>query len=222
MADYACVLGDYPVRILDGHSHHWKSGSTGIGSSLANQGVVVVATDHIPEGTEILTVPCAALRTRETVPSSIAKNLPKDMTAHGLIAADSALNQSQNTANYAPWEAVVPSWEDIQTSMPLTWPKSLQNLLPAAARQLLDKQRKNFEKDWASVSAAFPFPTKNEIKPSCTRDEYLYAWLLVNTRCFYYTTPQTEKLPKEDHVREPPPPKRLRPSRNSAPILTTE
>lgn len=179
--------------------------------SLANKCIKVVATDHIPEGTEVLTVPCAALRTRETVPPTIAKKLPKDMTAHGLIAADSALNQSQNTANYAPWEAVVPSWDDIQASLPLTWPRSLQALLPAAARQLLDKQRKKFDKDWASVSAAFPFPARNGIRSSCTQDEYLYAWLLVNTRCFYYTTPQTERLPKEDHVSNPaaPTPKRL-------------
>lgn len=98
--------------------------------------------------------------------------------------------------------------------MPLTWPEALQALLPTAAKRMLDKQRAKFEKDWALVSAAFPIQDKDKDKAKarakgdsggapqaeCTRDEYLYAWLLVNTRTFYFVTPKTEKLPKEDHM----------------------
>lgn len=170
-------------------------------------GFIVITTAYIPEYTEILTVPCSALRTRDTVPSTIAKNLPKDMTVHGLLAADLALNHTQNAAKYAQWDAVVPSWEDIQLSMPLTWPKPLQSLLPTAAALLFNKQRKKFDKDWATVSATFPMPPTADpggggggIRPSCTRDEYLFAWLLVNTRTFYFVTPHTEKLHKADHM----------------------
>lgn len=134
------------------------------------------------------------------MPPSITKHLPKDMTVHGLLAADVALNIAVNTKKYAAWDAVVPSWYDIQQSMPLTWPKSLQNLLPTAAKQKFNNQQKNFEKDWAIVSERFPFPEDDGIKSSCTRDEYLYAWMLVNTRTFYFVTPQTEKLPKADHM----------------------
>lgn len=151
-------------------------------------------------GTEILTVPCSALRTKDTVPSTIAKNLPKDMTIHGLLAADLALNLAQNTAKYAKWDAVVPTWEDIQLSMPLTWPTALQSLLPTAAAKLLHEQRNKFEKDWTLVSSAFPFATRGGVEPSCSRDEYLCAWMLVNTRTFYFVTPQTKKLPKADHM----------------------
>lgn len=152
----------------------------------------------------ILNVPVTALRTKDTVPSPIAKSLPKDMTVHGLLAADLALDKPANTTKYAKWQAVVPSWEDIQQSMPLTWPAGLQDLLPTAAKQLLAKQRAKFEKDWGYVSAAFPLETKGKgsegIQAGCTRDEYLYAWLLVNTRTFYFVTPRTERLPKEDHM----------------------
>lgn len=127
---------------------------------------------------------------------------------HGLLAADLALNQAQNATKYAPWDAVVPSWDDIQRSMPLTWPAALQGLLPPAARRHLDKQRRNFDKDWGLVSGAFPFPPGDGdkdgdgsgIRPSCARDDYLCAWLLVNTRTFYFVTPRTERLPKEDHM----------------------
>lgn len=156
-------------------------------------------------------MPISALRTKDTVPSTISKALPKDSTIHGLLAADMALNHPQNTNEYAKWNAVVPSREDIQLSMPLTWPDALQSRLPTASKKHLDKQRKKFNKDWGVVSATFPLSTSSkatanssgsngEIGTSCTWDEYLYAWLLVNTRTFYFVTPKTEKLPKEDHM----------------------
>lgn len=122
------------------------------------------------------------------------------MAVHGLLAADLALSHVQNTTRYGPWDAVVPSWDDIQQSLPLTWPASLQAHLPPVARSLFDKQRVKFDKDWAVVSAAFPFPDRSGIQPSCTREAYLYAWLLVNTRTFYFVTPQTERLPVADHM----------------------
>lgn len=123
------------------------------------------------------------------------------MSVHGLLAADIALNVSANSEKYAKWDAVVPSWHDIQQSMPLTWPPTLQSLLPPAAQQVFANQRKNFDRDWNIVSHAMPFPPGlGCVRPSCSRHEYLYAWLLVNTRTFYYVTPQTKKLPKEDHM----------------------
>lgn len=164
-----------------------------------------MATDHIPKNTDILTVPISALRTKDTVPSAIVASLPKDVTIHGLLAADLALNKAANDTKYSKWQAVVPTVEDIQQSMPLTWPASLQSLLPAGASHLLDKQRTKFDKDWSTVSAAFPVEAKAKakggvVRKECTRDEYLHAWLLVNTRTFYFVTPKTEKLPKEDHM----------------------
>lgn len=167
--------------------------------------MTVVATDHIPKNTDILTVPISALRTKDTVPTSIVASLPNDVTIHGLLAADLALNKAANDTKYSKWQAVVPTVEDIQQSMPLTWPASLQSLLPAGASHLLDKQRTKFDKDWSTVSAAFPIEGKAKakggaVRKECTRDEYLHAWLLVNTRTFYFVTPKTEKLPKEDHM----------------------
>lgn len=164
-----------------------------------------MATDHIPKDIDILTVPISALRTKDTVPTSIISSLPKDVTVHGLLAADLALNKAANETKYSKWQAVVPTVEDIQQSMPLTWPASLQSLLPAGASKLLDKQRAKFDKDWDTVSAAFPIESKGRgkagaVSKECTRDEYMHAWLLVNTRTFYFVTPKTERLPKEDHM----------------------
>jgi hypothetical protein len=56
---------------------------------------------------------------------------------------------------------------------------------------LLAAQQEKFSKDWAIVAAAYP---------QLQKDDYLYNWLLVNTRTFYHTNRRTEKLPKEDHM----------------------
>ena len=72
-----------------------------------------MATDHIPKDIDILTVPISALRTKDTVPTSIISRLPKDATVHGLLAADLALNKAANETKYSKWQAVVPTVEDI-------------------------------------------------------------------------------------------------------------
>lgn len=51
-------------------------------------------------------------------------------------------------------------------------------------RGLLDKQKTRFEKDWAKVSSAIP---------RANREQYLYYWLLVNTRTFYHERPGKNK-----------------------------
>lgn len=95
--------------------------------------------------------------------------------------------------------------------MPLTWPSSLTARLPPAAKSLLEKQRAKFERDWTLVSGSFPLKgvegrrdgsgqVIHPVDAACSREAYLYAWLLVNTRTFYFVTPKTEKLPKEDHM----------------------
>lgn len=96
-------------------------------------------------------------------------------------------------------------------SIPLTWPSSLTTRLPPAAKSLLEKQRAKFERDWKLVSGSFPLKDVegrrdgpgqviHPVDAACSREAYLYAWLLVNTRTFYFVTPKTEKLPKEDHM----------------------
>ncbi len=45
---------------------------------------------------------------------------------------------------------------------------------------MLLKQKRTCEKDYRAVSKAFP---------QVVRDEYLYYWLAINTRSFYYVRP---------------------------------
>ncbi|KAI5867413.1 hypothetical protein GGS23DRAFT_176730 [Durotheca rogersii] len=75
--------------------------------------------------------------------------------------------------------------------MPLVWPAELRAHLPAAARALLAKQEAKLRSDWATVSAAYP---------QLAEARYRYAWLLVNTRTFYYVNARLEKRAKDDHM----------------------
>jgi hypothetical protein len=71
------------------------------------------------------------------------------------------------------------------------WPRDLQALLPKVAKELLQKQQTKFRRDWGMMSKAFP---------DITREVYLYNWLLVNTRSFYYAVKPTEPLPVGDRM----------------------
>ena len=126
------------------------------------------------------------MRTSDRVPKRISRKLPKLITVQGLLAADLALNQ---TTKFKEWDAVTPTREDIWASLPLTWHPDLQALLPGSGKDLLKKQSAKLKRDWDMVQPAFP---------TASYDDYLYAWLLVNTRTFYYTNKKTEKLPPHE------------------------
>lgn len=146
-------------------------------------------TPTYQEDTQILQVPTALLRTINTVPrKSVRQKLPMDMSVHGLLAVDLALDKSDM---YAEWNAVCPSKSDIESSVPLAWSTDLQSHLPSPAAELLRKQQAKFTRDWNIVRAAFP---------DITEEDYRYAWLLVNTRTFYHSTPKTEKMHRDDRM----------------------
>lgn len=109
-----------------------------------------------------------------------------DITVHGLLAADLAMDQSSTRA---PWRAVLPSREEFVESMPLMWDPSLQALLPFASKKLLENQQEKLESDWGTVSKTCT---------SLSKTDYIYNWLLVNTRTFYYVAPGTKKRLKPD------------------------
>lgn len=72
--------------------------------------------------------------------------------------------------------------------MPLLWSEEFQRLLPGEAENLLSRQQSRFEKDWDMFRSG----------SSMSRQDYLYYWLLVNTRGFSYDTPTMQKFPEDD------------------------
>ncbi|OAL57086.1 SET domain-containing protein [Pyrenochaeta sp. DS3sAY3a] len=102
-------------------------------------------------------------------------------TVHGRLAAALALWYTNTKPNsYGPWQAVWPTATDFKATMPLFYPKALQDLLPDAATTLLTAQTKKLEKDWTDLTSFIP---------GIPKDVYTYTWLIVNTRTFYWEYP---------------------------------
>lgn len=126
------------------------------------------------------------------LPSVRDLKLPEIATVHGRLAASLALwYTNQRPHDYDLWQKVWPSQQDFKNTMPLYYPKRLQNLLPHAAKTLLTNQRTNLDKDWSNLQ---PF------LPSISKDLFTYTWLIVNTRTFYWDYPDLPnahaRLPK--------------------------
>ncbi|KAI9050359.1 hypothetical protein LZ554_005525 [Drepanopeziza brunnea f. sp. 'monogermtubi'] len=142
------------------------------------RGLGIIATKKHEANTTLLNVPLSALIDISSVPKAITDVLPPTKnTVHNILAAFLALDTSPSRA---PWRAVLPDYASFKSSMPLCWPSTLQALLPPQAASLLAQQKKKLERDWAATTAAYP---------DLSYDCYLHAWLLVNTRTFYYVSP---------------------------------
>ncbi|KAF5000852.1 hypothetical protein FGRMN_1460 [Fusarium graminum] len=154
---------------------------------LPGRGIGIVATRDIRANETILSVPIKALRTIDTVPKHITKAL-HGVSVHGILAAEIALDDSDD---FAIWRTVLPTREDLEDGMPMMWPSELQALLPKRARDLLDHQTTTFHRECEIVLKAFP---------QLTRDEYLYAWVLINTRTFYNSMPKMKGYAHADRL----------------------
>lgn len=142
-------------------------------------------------------MPTGCLRTLSTVPKARLRRLSEtSVSVHGILAADLMLD---NSGRHRPWDAIIPGAKDF-VGMPLTWPAELQALLPPHARELLDKQRAKFVRDWEGVGAAFPDLSLDHTRG---RERYRHAWLLVNSRTFYYVDAALKRrrgTTKGDHM----------------------
>ncbi|CAK7229756.1 hypothetical protein SBRCBS47491_007356 [Sporothrix bragantina] len=188
---------------------------------LPGRGYGMVATRDVREGETVLDVPTRALRTLATVPKAISRKLDRDVSVHGILAAHLVLDDSGDDA---AWDAVLPTPDDLEAGMPLLWPTKLRDLLPTPARTALQRQQTKLNADWECVKVAFESEEKKGEKDAkdskekrdkesketkekdgkrkpwgMTKSNYVRAWLLVNSRTFYYTTPRSEAaLPSHD------------------------
>ncbi|KAK0749578.1 hypothetical protein B0T18DRAFT_437070 [Schizothecium vesticola] len=168
---------------------------------IAGRGIGLVATRPLQKSSTLLTVPTSCLRTLNTVPYRIRQPFPKDAPVHGVLAASLALDALAPNPHFTAWNAVVPSRASLLSSLPIAWPSALLPFLPQPALDLLAKQSANFARDWALFQAHPLFPRAG-VTPSITRIDYLYHWLLVNTRTFYHdlSWSTSTRLPAGDRM----------------------
>ncbi|KXJ89535.1 hypothetical protein Micbo1qcDRAFT_189613 [Microdochium bolleyi] len=152
------------------------------------RGSGMVACRRLKEGEDILSVPTGLIRSLHTVPRHISGKLPSDTSIHALLAADLTISAA---SELSLWRDSLPTLAELSIGIPLTWHERLQQFLPKPARNIVENQQHSFRRDWARVAKSFPH---------LQRDDYLHSWLIINTRSFYYTTPQMETYPSTDRL----------------------
>ena len=156
-------------------------------------------------------VPRSALLTLEDVPSVLQDKIG-NVRVHGLLAAFLAFGPSEERALYSTWMKTWPTMENLQEEMPILWPSSThikQRSLVSSRRDSfcalpyavsgisffddeserhqgtrLPMQEMHKAQDWAIIARGLP---------SAKYSEFLYYWLIVNTRSFYYELPSKGK-----------------------------
>ncbi|KAL7936460.1 hypothetical protein V8C35DRAFT_295550 [Trichoderma chlorosporum] len=156
--------------------------------NVSGRGMGVKAKRRLRRGQTILNVPIEVIRSLHTVPEQIIQKLPKDMSLHGLLAADLALGQSTTPT---VWQSSFPTLQDFEATTPFLWHEDLQRLLPRASKDLLTKQQARFFREWGFVSKAFP---------DLQQKDYLCAWFIINTRTFYFETEEMKKYLPDDRM----------------------
>ncbi|KAI9645322.1 hypothetical protein NHQ30_006058 [Ciborinia camelliae] len=145
------------------------------------KGLGLIANKDFEIGDTLVHVPIKTLRKETDVPSQYS-GLARNIAVHSLLALslDSLLGPE--------WIAVLPSKQDMHTSMPLFWNPCLQELLPYSAKALLTTQKDKITSAWTIIC-------KQYSEPPITYDEFMYNYSIVNSRTFYYLAP-TIKSPK--------------------------
>jgi len=182
----------------------------------------VPGLNAVQAGEELVDVPTSALLIEQSVPKDF-KEKHGDITLHGLLASFLAFG-GDDIEPYALWRSTWPSMTDFEECMPMLWHEDLRtrygvddkgcrnshSLLPPAIGNgcwahplvskfsnqtscgLLDEQEKKFQRDWDMIKRAFP---------TIARYTYLYYWLIINTRSFYFELPGPKATrPKDDRM----------------------
>ncbi|KAF2010827.1 SET domain-containing protein [Aaosphaeria arxii CBS 175.79] len=158
---------------------------------IPGRGTGIVATREIKEGEVILVVPASVFRSLDQVPKAISKRLPRQTSIHALLATFLILDKTKRFSSYHAFFPILPSFA---SSIPLLWPPELHTFLPTPAKDILEKQQRELERDWTTISKAFP---------DMNYDQYLHSWLLVGTRSFYFETSTMNRFPHNDRLALP-------------------
>lgn len=171
-----------------------------------------------------MSVPVSAMLSIDTIPPSFTKLfVDKEIPMQGLLAAFLTHGKPETLKKHSLWKATWPTRQDFEDSMPILWPEKLRvsnssshispadlassiTLPPSASglwntfrkralvqeyetkhQNQLAQQEKRLQAAWKGVVAVFP---------DTDWDVFMYYWLIVNTRSFYYVKPGEE--PPED------------------------
>lgn len=149
----------------------------------------MIATRPIKRGERLIHIPTECLLTPDSksMPTDLLQTLTK-CSVHGQLAGQLAYHLAAQTSTYSVWLDVMPSWHELQSSMPLLWSTQIKNQLPLRGARLLSKQRLKYDRDLGMAMEYFSSLLCKFTGVAVERsvDLYKHAWLLVNTRSFFW------------------------------------
>ncbi|KAI9885387.1 MAG: hypothetical protein M1823_002814 [Watsoniomyces obsoletus] len=145
---------------------------------IPGQGLGIVATSPLKEGQKVCFVPTSAFVHAAWVERLVGREAIEGLSVHGFLAAGLLLDAASEDPQLEAWTAIWPSMEDFDEELPLRWSLDLQSQLPPAAKDILAEQQRQLWRDYEAVI---------RFSPAISYDDYVYYWLVVNTRSFAYT-----------------------------------
>ncbi|KAF2747449.1 SET domain-containing protein [Sporormia fimetaria CBS 119925] len=157
-------------------------------AKFPGRGMGIVATRDIKAGETLVHVHSKAIISHASpqifkMPSG--RMWSKDLSVHGRLAAYLALRCNDENFEYKAWRDTWPSIREFRQILPIYWSDEAQDLLPHAAKEILTKQQRNIEADFCAVSATCISESEASF-PKIDKDLFIYTWMIVNTRCFYW------------------------------------
>lgn len=150
--------------------------------------------------------------TINSIPASFNDGFVEGTPLHARFAAYFANGSTDDLEKYTLWRKTWPTREDFKSSVPLLW-KQQQQISPAilppsisgtwnsfsrqapkhvyesSHQNLMTQQESRLRNSWEKVVASFP---------DTDWDDFVYYWMIVNTRCFYYLMPG-EEAPEDNN-----------------------
>lgn len=144
--------------------------------------------------------------TIDSIPPSFNDKFPDGTPLHARFAAFFTNGDADDLKKYTLWRNTWPTREDFQSSVPVLWKQQQQqqqqHLPPSISgtwnifrrqppkhayesshQNLLTQQESRLRNAWEKVVA---------VVPETDWDGFVYHWMIVNTRCFYYLMPGDE------------------------------
>ncbi|KAH7308466.1 hypothetical protein B0I35DRAFT_413119 [Stachybotrys elegans] len=154
--------------------------------NIIGRGLGMVATRDIRKGETLVTVPSSIARSVQSTPDWILEPL-SHASCQAVLAVSLCLERDPGFTN---WKRLFPTWDEVNASHPMRWPRKLVELLPRSTKSVLHDQEKKFWEDWLDVKYKFP---------GIGRNDFLHAWIIVNSRAFLYN-PTAAREGHRDHV----------------------
>ncbi|KAF3917317.1 hypothetical protein AA313_de0210025 [Arthrobotrys entomopaga] len=158
-------------------------------------GMGIIASDRIRPNEEITSIPKRLLVNLHDIRFPNSSPLAHPTKAHSSLAAYIASQKNNpKNKNDNPFISILPTPQSFKTSMPMFWSDEVLSHCSPWVRSFAEKQRSKLQDD-------YEYAVKTHVENGQVkfeREEFEWAWAIVNTRTIYYRPKKWYRIPAED------------------------